>query len=359
MVTKNPIFQSISQWFERNFSDPEVISLVMTLVFGILLIEFFGGILMPVLISIIIAYLLNPLVRLIVARGCPRLLAVWAVYIIFLGIFIYGMLYLAPLIWRQLTNLANQLPNTFLVAQLWVDKFMDQHPLLMSNSDVVHVLAYFKEQSPKLGQTILHVSFKAIPNMAELILYVVLVPLLVFFFLKDSRRIINWLKRFLPRKRVLVTRVSLEVYQKIGSYVKGRVIEVFIVSAVSIAAFTLLDLQYAILLGALLGVSVIVPYIGAIIVTIPIFILALMQWGLTSHFWYLVIVFFVIITVDGNILFPLLFSQTMDLHPLAIILSVLIFGGIWGFWGVFFAIPLATLVNAVINAWPGSETPST
>lgn len=355
MPATNPIFRSIGQWFERNFSDPEVISLVMTLIFGLLLIECFGHILMPILISIIVAYLLNPPVRFLAKRGCPRLLAVWAVYIIFLGIFTYGMLYLAPLIWRQLINLLNQLPNTFLVAQLWVDRFLDQHPLLMSNSDVEHVLAYFKDQSPKFGQTILHFSLRAIPNMAELILYLVLIPLLVFFFLKDSRKIINWLKRFLPRRRVLVRRVSLEVYQKIGAYVKGRVIEVFIVGAVATTAFTLLDLQYAILLGALLGLSVIVPYIGAIIVTIPIVILALMQWGLTAHFWYLVLVFLIIITIDGNILFPLLFAQTMDLHPIVIIIAVLIFGGIWGFWGVFFAIPLATLVNAVINAWPKSD----
>lgn len=307
---------------------------------------------MPILVSIIIAYLLNTPVKMLVRLGCPRLLAVWSVYIVFLGLFIYAMLCLAPLIWRQFINLVNQMPNTFVIAQLWLAKFVEKHPSILSKVDLQHVLAYFKEQSPKLGQTILRFSWVAIPSMAELILYLVLVPLLVFFFLKDSRVIINWLKRFLPRRRLLVRRVSLEVYGKIGAYVKGRVIEVFIVGAVATIAFELLNLQYAILLGAMLGLSVIVPYIGAVIVTIPIVILALMQWGLTAHFWYLMMVFAVIIAVDGNILFPLLFAQTMDLHPLVIILAVLIFGGIWGFWGVFFAIPLATLVNAVLKVWP-------
>lgn len=352
MVYKNPIFQSISTWFERRFADPEVISLFMTLVISILLIEFFGSILLPVLISIIIAYLLNPLVRALSRHGCPRLLAVWLVYILFLGLFIYAMLYVAPIIWRQFINLVNQMPSTFLTAQAWLMVFMQKHPWIMSDMDLQHVLTYFRDQSPRLGQTIVHFSWVAIPSMAEFILYLVLVPLLVFFFLKDSRVILHWLKRFLPRRHSLVKRVSLEVYGKIGSYVKGRVIEIFIVGILATSMFELLGLQYAILLGTLVGISVIVPYIGAIIVTIPVMILALMQWGLSGHFWYFILSYAILVAFDGNILFPLLFAQTMDLHPIVIILAVLVFGGIWGFWGVFFAIPLATLVNAVLRVWP-------
>ncbi len=354
-MSKNPIFQSITVWFERTFSDPEAISLFMTLLIGLLLIECFGRILLPVLISVIIAYLLNSPVKLLIRYGCPRSLAVWSVYILFLGLFIYAMLYLAPLIWRQLINLVDQLPNFFLMAQLWLAKIMEKHQSVLSDADLGHVLAYFKEQSPKFGQTVLRYSWTLIPSMAEMILYLILVPLLVFFFLKDSVVIIAWLKRFLPRRRILVRRVSTEVYSKIGAYVKGRVIEILIVGFVATAAFELLDLQYAILMGALVGVSVIVPYIGAVLVTIPVLVLSLLQWGLTAHFWYVMIVFTLIITVDGNLLFPLLFAQTMDLHPVVIILAVLVFGGIWGFWGIFFAIPLATLVNAVLRAWPHHE----
>lgn len=124
--------------------------------------------------------------------------------------------------------------------------------------------------------------------------------------------------------------------QKIGAYIRGRVIEIIIVSIISVISFSLLKLQYAFLLGVLLGVSVIVPYIGAIVVTVPVAVIGLMQWGLLSaHFAYLMIIYVVIIILDGNLLVPLLFSEVMDLHPVVIILSVLIFGGIWGFWGIF------------------------
>ncbi len=351
-VRSNPIFQSIGRWFERTFADPEFISLFMTLVISLLLIEFFGEILLPVLISIIIAYLLNPSVRWLARQGCPRLLAVWFIYILFLGLFIYALLYLIPLIWRQLLNLVSQIPFTVTQAQILLNKFMIKHPWALSDVDLQHILIYFKEQSPKFGQTILRFSWAAIPSMTEMILYSVLVPLLVFFFLKDSQKITQWIESFLPRQHTLVKRVSLEVYNKIGCYVKGRVIEVLIIGIAACIAFELLGLQYAILMGVLVGLSVIIPYIGAIIVTIPIVVLALMQWGFSFHFWYLIAAYATIIAIDGNILFPLLFAQKMDLHPIIIILSVLVFGGIWGFWGIFFAIPLATLVDAVLRVWP-------
>ena len=102
----------------------------------------------------------------------------------------------------------------------------------------------------------------------------------------------------------------------------------------------------------LVGVSVLIPYIGAVLVTIPVVVVAMFQWGIGADFWTLIVAYLVVQALDGNLLVPILFSEAVNLHPLVIILSVIIFGGLWGFWGVFFAIPLATLVKAVIHAWP-------
>ena len=83
--------------------------------------------------------------------------------------------------------------------------------------------------------------------------------------------------------------------------------------------------------------------------------MAFFQWGIGSEFYSVFAVYVIIQTLDGNLLVPLLFSEAVNLHPVAIIMAVLFFGGIWGLWGVFFAIPLATLVKAIINAWPSPE----
>jgi putative permease len=116
--------------------------------------------------------------------------------------------------------------------------------------------------------------------------------------------------------------------------------------------FSAFGLNYAMLLGVLVGLSVIIPYIGATVVTVPVLIIAWFQWGWTVDFAWLSVAYFVIQALDGNVLVPLLFSEVVNLHPVAIIVAILVFGGLWGFWGVFFAIPLATLVQAVLTAWP-------
>ena len=139
---------------------------------------------------------------------------------------------------------------------------------------------------------------------------------------------------------------------QMSNYVRGKVVEIIIVGGISYFCFAWLGLSYAALLGLLVGLSVIIPYIGAILVTIPVAAVGFIQWGLYESFYYVMVAYVVIQVLDGNVLVPLLFSEAVNLHPLAILLAVIFFGGIWGVPGVFFAIPLATLVKAVINAWP-------
>ena len=132
----------------------------------------------------------------------------------------------------------------------------------------------------------------------------------------------------------------------------GKVFGQFIDGFTAWAVFWLVWVLYAAFLAFLTGISVIVPYIGATLVTIPVVVVAYAHWGFQSDFFIAVGLYIVFQILDGNVLVPLLFSEMVRLHPNAIILAILVFGGLWGFWGVFFAIPLATLAHAVIRAWP-------
>lgn len=354
IIDKNPILQSISNWFRRTFSEPSAVSLFITIVLGILFLEFFGKMFAPILVSVVIAYLLNSVVSLLVRWRIPHTIAVIIVFLAFLGVIIVSIVSLLPLLWRELTTLVVELPHAFVVSQHWVNGFMEHYPRIFSDVQLAHVITFLREQSVHAGQTALKVSLATIPGLVQLVIYFVLVPLLVFFFLKDHIKITRWFKRYTPANNDLFINVWTEVKQKIGAYVRGRVIEIIIVGFVTTATFAILGLEYAVLLGVLVGLSVIIPYIGAVIVTIPVIVIALMQWGLSAHFTYLIIAYVTIIMLDANILVPLLFAEAMDLHPVTIILSVIIFGAFWGFWGIFFAIPLATLVNAILKAWPSS-----
>lgn len=352
MLEQNPILESISNWFKRTFSDPAAIGLFMTLVAVVLVLELFGHILMPILVSAVVAYLLQSVVRLLERWRVPHLAAVMIVFFFFLGIIIFAFVTLIPLLIKQLSNLIIEFPQAFIKSQSWFVQWVHRYPRIFSEVEVQEVTMFLKEQSIKIGKIALQYSLTSIPGAIQVILYLVLVPLLVYFFLKDSNPILNWFGQFLPGNRSLVTSVWRQVNVKIGAYIRARVFEVVLVGLVTTIVFAFLGLQYSVLLGSLVGLSVIVPYIGAVVVTIPVVIVALMQWGVSAQFTYLIIAYVIIIIIDANILVPFLFAESMDLHPAGVIIAVVIFGAIWGFWGVFFAIPLATVVNVVLKAWP-------
>ena len=175
---------------------------------------------------------------------------------------------------------------------------------------------------------------------------------MVFFLLKDKQQMLDAVRRVLPRNRGLAGQVWSEMNQQITNYIRGKVLEMVVVGVATWIAFLVLGLNYALLLAVLVGLSVLIPYIGALAATLPVICVGLFQWGLGSDFWTMMVVYLIIQALDGNVLVPVLFSEAVNLHPLVIILAVVIFGGLWGFWGVFFAIPLATLIKAVVHAWP-------
>ena len=244
------------------------------------------------------------------------------------------------------------MPKTITQGKKFLDRVTLSHPDLLSKSQLNQIASSLQSQVVSWGHYLLRFSVSGIAGVVEFALYLVLIPIMVFFFLKDSKQIVNWFSHFMPANRRLMNQVWNDVQVKIGAYVKGRVVEVIIMSVITGVAFWLLGLNYALLLAAAVGLSVLVPYVGAVVVTIPVAVVGLTQWGASPHFVYLMIIYGVLLFFDANILVPVLFSEAMDLHPVAILISIVIFGAIWGFWGVFFAIPLATLLNSIIIAWP-------
>src|SRR5690606_28877309 len=198
-------------------------------------------------------------------------------------------------------------------------------------------------------------SLSGITVLMAVLIYCVLVPILVFFLLKDSDQLTAWLTGFLPQRRQLLNRIWQEMDVQIANYIRGKSLEIIIVGVVSYVVFFLFGLNYAALLAVAVGLSVRVPYLGAAVVTIPIALIGYVQWGWSDTFIWLMVAYAIIQALDGNVLVPLLFSEVVNLHPVAIIVAVLVFGGLWGVWGVFFAIPLATLLKAVVQAWPDQE----
>lgn len=339
------------RWYKRKFSDPDALMLLLLIVFTTLILLFWGNMLMPVIVAAVIAYLLDWLVTQCERCRLKRTLSTAIVLILFLTLCILTLILLVPVVSKQSANLIREVPAIWAQAQVWLMTLPEQYPTYVQYDAIERMMVGINERAVGLGEDIISLSFTSIGNLAALLIYLILVPLMVFFMLKDKTELLSGVSRFLPKERRLITQVGSEMNTQIANYIRGKVIEILIVGTASIITFLILDLRYAILLGVLVGLSVLIPYIGAAVVTIPVAAVALFQFGVTTPFWTIMIAYSIIQALDGNLLVPILFSEAVSLHPLYIIIAVLFFGGLWGFWGVFFAIPLATLVKAVVNAW--------
>lgn len=345
------MFKLFSDWYTRKFSDPHAVTLAVILVCSFLFIALFSQLLMPVLVALCIAFLLdlpvNKLTNLKLSRTAATVIVVGA----FVGITLIAMFGLMPIIWKQSSNLLQEVPHMVSEGQKYLLTLPAQYPDIFQASQIETFISAVKEKLIEWGQVALTASLNSISDLVAIMVYLILVPLMVFFFLKDKGDLFSSFSRFLPKERRMAIQVGKEMNQQILNYIRGKVIEIIIVGVSTTIAFIMLDLRYSVLLGVLVGLSVLVPYVGATVVTIPVFLVALFQWGFSNELGYVMLAYGIIQALDGNVIVPLLFSEAVNLHPVTIIIAVILFGGLWGFWGVFFAIPLATLVKAVINAW--------
>lgn len=346
------ILEWISDWTRQLLPNPQAVSFAIFLIVIFLLIISLGQMLMPVFAAGVIAYLLDTLVMMGVKKRVPRVVAVILVYLLFLASLAFMLIALLPSLYQQTMQLIQQLPGWVTRGQVLVLELPAKYPDFITEDQLLEVMATIRRELLTWGQSMLTYSYSSLVSLITVIVYLILVPLLVFFFLKDKERILGWFDQYLPSDRYLSHKVWGEVDMQIGNYVRGKFFEVLALFISSFVVFWWMGLNYALLLAVLMGLSVIIPYVGATLVTFPVIIVAFFEWGISDQFGYLILAYSIIQAVDAVALIPLLFSEVVNLHPVAIIVAILFFGGLWGFWGVFFAIPLATLVKAVLNAWP-------
>lgn len=345
----------LRSWIDRYFGEEETVLLALLLVVSFVVILTMGAILAPVIAAVIIAFLMQGLVGRLQGWGVPHIVAVILATLVLLGVLAASFLLMLPALWQQSVNLLSELPRMLTEWKQLLLLLPEKYPALIKEEQIESLITAAGSELGGLGQEVVSFSLANLPVLFGVLIYAVIVPILVFFFLKDSDTILGWIGSFLPQDRPTMQAIWTEMNLQVANYVRGKVIEIFVVGVVSFIAFIWLGLNYALLLALAVGLSVVIPYIGAVVVTLPVALIGMFQWGVGSEFMYLMIVYLIIQTLDGNVLVPLLFSEAVNLHPVAIIMAVLVFGGLWGLWGVFFAIPLATLIKAILSAWPTGE----
>jgi len=346
------VLEEINNLFRKIFSNEETLVFGMLLTVAFLILFFLGNILTPFLISIIFAYLLVGMQKRLEDYGFNSTIALILTYSFFLLLGIALMVWLGPLVYQQLQSLILEIPKWVNAFMIFAQNVPEKYPDLVSSDQITAFLQSLSGQITTISQDFLKASIAGIQNTVTIAINLILLPILVFFFLFDREPIISGFLNILPRERAMLKKVWIEMDGQLSNYARGKAIEIVIVGSTAAILFMYFGLDYIALLSVFVGFSVLIPFLGAFIVTLPVAAVGLLQFGLSFDFWFLMGAYIVLQILDGYLLVPILFSDAVKLHPVIIMLAVFVFGGMFGFWGVFFAIPIATLIKAIWNSWP-------
>ena len=348
------MLEEFNKVFKKIFSNEETIIFSFALLVFFIVISFFGSVLTPFIISIIVAYLLVGMQKKIQSYNISEKVSLVITFSIFIVTGAALVIWLVPLLYTQLQAFVLDVPNLINNFRDFISELPSKFPDLVSSDQITIFFQAVSEEISAIAQNIVKTSISSIQSAITVLLYIILFPILVYFFLFDRKNIIDGCLKVIPGRRKMFTSIWAEMDIQLSNYVRGKTIEIFIVGIAAAIIFSSLGLRYSALLSVLVGLSVIIPYVGAFLVTIPVVVIGLLQFGLSTQFTILISLYLLLQALDGNLLVPIIFSETVKLHPVIIILAVFIFGSMFGFWGVFFSIPIATFIKAVWNAWPSS-----
>lgn len=302
--------------------------------------------------SFVIAYLLDPLLVALEKRCLKRYTALLLLYLLLSVLSIFIAIYLVPFTAARWESLVQNLPAYFRKSQELVAGFKAGLNSPGSSKEWSWLIETASKNieaiSAKVGSGIYFAASSAAFNLFNLVLS----PILVFFMLYYKHEAISTIKVWLPVKhREHLLEVGREINASIGGYLRGQLIVSFIVAVFSAIALYLLDVDYALLNGIFAGLASILPFIGVILATIPPLFFAYLKFQNGLILLKVTGAFALIYFLEGYLVKPLVFKESMNLNPLMSIVVVMVCGELMGFWGILLAIPLAAALKILSIHW--------
>jgi putative permease len=294
------------------------------------------------IISMLFAYILDPVASQLEAKGFSRSLATVLIFVLFfLLLFIIGWK-IFPTLFNDLLSIQKNLnPNTTQDFFIQIEKFIQEKFTFINVSDL-NIQGEINKLISNLTKQL--ISFAA--DLVSVISLVIIIPFITFFLLKDGRDMKKLFISYIPNRYF---EMSLNVLHKVdiqlGGYLRGQFIEALVVGTLSILALWVLGIKYFILIGIFAGLANLIPYVGPVAGAIPAILVAITNGADSSLIIYIIIAFTMIQLIDNIVMQPLVLSKSVNLHPLIIVLAILIGGNFFGILGMFLAVPAAGILK--------------
>jgi predicted PurR-regulated permease PerM len=318
-----------------------LIAIIVLVVVGWLLYSL-STIITILLLSALISYILDPVASYLEAKGMSRIYATVVIFMMFFIIVgVISWVFLPGLIGELYTLQENlRLEDTSSLTKR-IETFFS------TNLGFIDVKTLDIEEKVRNGISLLTDELLALlAGLLSFISIVVIVPFVVFFLLKDGRKMKKTFIQFVPNRYFEMTlNVLHKIDQQLGWYLRGQFTEAFVVGALSVIALWLLDVQYFIIIGIFAGLANMIPYIGPVAGAVPAIVVTLINGNEPIKILYIVLTFAVIQLIDNILVQPMVLSRSVHLHPLIIVFAVLIGGQFFGLLGMLLAVPAAGIIK--------------
>ena len=315
-------------------------------------VDFLSVVMLPVILSGLLFYLLNPLVDLMEKYKINRVLAISIIFVIIAFLLIIGLAVAIPNLQRQVIIFAQNVPSYIEDADRVIDDLVTKRLPDDFRPQLEQVLAQFSTQATAWASNI---SSKAvnwvsalISGTSQVIVALIIMPFMLFYLLRDGKGLREYITQFLPSKlREPVGKVLSDVNQQLANYVRGQITVAVIVAIMFIIFFKIIGLRYAVTLGITAGILNLVPYLGSFLAMIPALVLGLIAGPVMLL--KVIIVFIVEQTIEGRFVSPLILGSQLNIHPITILFVLLTSGSMFGIWGVLLGIPIYASAKVVIS----------
>ncbi len=318
------------------------------LVIFFLILNYFSSILIPLLIPVLLAYLLFPIISFLEKFSIPRWLGALILLASIIAGFLFLLGYLLPILFSELQNVFTYLPKMEQELKGLNVKLNDAFPIVNWNNVQAELSGYLKQMVTGLISSIPDI----LQNIFILIYFLIIIPFLFFFFLKDGRKFIKMGIKLIPNRYFeAVVNLLYEIDSMVGRFLRGIVIENFSVAILAIVGLSVIGMQNAVLTGTLVGLFNVIPYMGPAIGLILTFVTVLIEPVGNPSFFQVLIVISAVQLIDNVFLYPLAVGKSVDIHPVLVICSLLFGGFFFSLFGMLLAVPVVTSILIIYKTY--------
>ncbi|MCP3030827.1 AI-2E family transporter [Halobacillus sp. A1] len=299
----------------------------------------------PILIAGFLYYILNPVVRWISKiKYIPVSVSILLVYTAIAGVIYSAYILLANTIEKQVSGLSNDLPEELKKKAKETEQMIEENDRGMLGDVRQRVTSFFSDLAQTAGDNAAEI-FSTITGAVTVL---IVVPFVLFYFLKDDHRLIPFLLRFIPGNHQQEGKKLLKnIDQTLGAYIIGQLTVAVTDGVLMYIGYLIIGLDYALVLGIFVAITAVVPFFGPIIGVLPAIVVSLTQEP--TMVVYVLILLVIVQQLEGNIVAPVVLGDRLDLHPLTIILLLIVAAALYGFIGMLIAIPLYAVIKVTIS----------